>query len=176
MDETEGWEWRRDDGREDALRDRGVKFQQYIASQIRHTRVRRRYSQSELLAKMEGLSLGMYHGSPEDRDETLFSNTPDERFIELSRKCSQDVIITGHSHSPYAKKIQGLHFINPGSSGRMFDGNPAASYAILNLKRNSAAVALYRCPFDINLITLELERQGLPNIYKTMFEQGRKLN
>ena len=128
--------------------------------------------------KMEiaGHIIGLFHGSPEHHNEFLFRNTTSARFEELAGKCACDIIITGHSHSPYHKKINGVHFINPGSVGRMFDGSPDGSYAILELKTKRVQVRHFRCPYDIGRVISTLRSSHLPLIYDKMYRLGRKLN
>jgi predicted phosphodiesterase len=66
--------------------------------------------------------IGVFHGTRDDEDETLFPNAPESRFHELAKDSPFRVHILGHSHTPYYKIVDGIHFINPGSVGRMFDG------------------------------------------------------
>lgn len=124
----------------------------------------------------EDLTLGIYHGSPADPEEFLFADTPDSRFAELAKKVPCRLVVTGHSHSPYHKIVGGVHFINPGSAGRMFDGDPRASCAIVDIAGGDIAVHHLRIDYDIERVAGELARQHLPEIYSTMFRQGRKLN
>lgn len=121
-------------------------------------------------------SLWIFHGSPADPDEFLFADTPDDRFHELAAGLDCDIIITGHSHSPYHKFLSGIHFINPGSAGRMFDGDPRASCAILEIATASIKVRHFRISYDITEVVAAIRRHQLPEIYATMFLQGRKLN
>lgn len=123
-----------------------------------------------------GYRIGIFHGSPEDTDEFLFSWTADDRFQRLAGNTDCDIIITGHSHTPYHKKIDGVHFINPGSTGRMFDGNPMASCAVLTLQQVDVKVCHHRIPYDVEQVVKELARQQLPPIYAEMYRTGRKLN
>ncbi len=126
--------------------------------------------------KLAGHRIGLYHGSPQDHDEFLFADTPEDRFLELAAATDCDIIITGHSHSPYHRLTGGVHFINPGSVGRMFDGNPDASFAILDLEPDRIMVRHFRTPYDIGQVVAGLERHGLPPLYATMYRLGRKLN
>ena len=122
------------------------------------------------------ISIGMYHGSPEDPDEFLFTNTPDCRFKELTRNCHHHIITVGHSHAPFYKEVDGIHFINPGSTGRMFDGSPKASCAVITLEGVAVKVKHYRIPYPVETVVNELEKQRLPTIYQEMYVRGRKLN
>ncbi len=124
----------------------------------------------------EGFRIGLFHGSPENEDEFLFYDTPTIRFRELARKTDCDIVLTGHSHSPFHKKINNVHFINPGSVGRMFDNNPEASYATIELSPERVKVDLCRCPYDIEHVVQGLKANLLPQIYGDMYRIGRKLN
>jgi len=126
--------------------------------------------------KIKKRCIAIYHGSPAKHTEFLFATTPEIRFHELAEISNADIIITGHSHDPYHKIIANTHFINPGSVGRMFDGIPQASFAILTLKADTAHVKLYRCGYAVEEVVTELARAGLPKIYAEMYRKGRKLN
>lgn len=120
--------------------------------------------------------LGLFHGSPADHDEQLFAHTPEKRFRELAGLSPCEVVITGHSHSPYHKYVKGVHFINPGSAGRMFDGNPEASYALLELVKGKISVSHHRCAYDVDAVASAIKQQQLPPIYAEMFRTGTKSN
>ncbi len=121
-------------------------------------------------------TLCLFHGSPAAHEEFLFNTTPDKRFEELAASTSCSIVVTGHSHSPYHKCIKGVHFINPGSTGRMFDGNPQSSYAVLQLKDRSVQVTHFRCTYDIEAVVKRINALHLPPIYNEMFRAGQKLN
>ena len=86
------------------------------------------------------------------------------------------IVISGHSHSPYYKQIEDTHFINPGSVGRMFDGNPRLSCAILTINSKELLVDHFRMSYDISKIVSAISNHQLPTIYAKMFTLGKKLN
>lgn len=118
--------------------------------------------------------IGLFHGSPIDHEEFLDADTPDKRFRELAKATACEVVVTGHSHSPYHRLVDGVHFINPGSVGRMFDGCPDASYAILELRRGTVTVSHHRCAYDVEAVVSALASHQLPDIYAEMFRTGSK--
>ncbi len=130
----------------------------------------------EKTAGKDLLRIGIFHGSPADPDEFLFTDTPDDRFHELAAHAHCHVIVTGHSHTPYYKYLSGVHFINPGSAGRMFDGDPRASCAILEIEDENIRVHHIRISYNIAEVVAAIRSEKLPEIYATMFLQGRKLN
>ena len=121
-------------------------------------------------------AMAICHGSPDDADEFLFADTPDERFRALAGAHPYAVIVCGHSHTPFWKTVSGCHFINPGSVGRMFDGNPAASYAMLRFSPGIVSAEFFRVDYDLAWLTAAIRAKKLPEIYVTMYESGRKLN
>lgn len=121
-------------------------------------------------------TLHLFHGSPKDPDEFLFADTPDQRFQQLAKPFKQSIIVVGHSHSPFDKTVGPTRFINPGSVGRMFDGNPAASCATMTLRDGRLAVSHYRISYPIEQVVEGIRANRLPDIYATMYQVGRKLN
>jgi predicted phosphodiesterase len=123
-----------------------------------------------------GRTVGLHHGSPAEPHEFLFADTPNERFAELAAASRSEIIVTGHSHTPYHKLIAGIHFINPGSAGRMFDGDPRVSCAVLRLSADAVEVEHFRIAYDIETVIRALAGCRLPEIYARMYREGRKLN
>lgn len=121
-------------------------------------------------------TIRVHHGSPDNPDEFLFDNTSTERFLQLAESLEDTIVLTGHSHTPYYKCFSSVHFINPGSVGRMFDGNPRGSCATLNVTRKGIKVQHYRIQYRIQEVVDEIRKQKLPDIYSTMFLLGKKLN
>ncbi len=123
-----------------------------------------------------GFRIGIFHRTLEDPDEELSPSAPESRFQQLAGDSTFQVHIMGHSHVPYYKIVDGVHFINPGSVGRMFDGDPRASFAILKVASGKIAVKHFRIPYAVEEVVKDLKKQHLPNIYAKMFRVGEKLN
>ena len=122
------------------------------------------------------LRIGVFHGTWDDEDEALDPRTSDRRFRELAKNAPFHIHIMGHSHIPYYRFIDGVHFINPGSVGRMFDGDPRTAFAILKLSSRYIAVEHFRIPYPVGKVIKGLKENRLPDIYAKMFRMGRKLN
>jgi putative phosphoesterase len=122
------------------------------------------------------IRIGVYHGTSEDPDEELFPDAPEARFHDLAKDADCQIHIMGHSHVPYYKIVDGIHFINPGSVGRMFDGDPRASFAILKISSHRIGVEHFRIPYPVEKVVESLRQNRLPNIYSKMFQIGKKLN
>lgn len=123
-----------------------------------------------------GFRIGIFHGTLEDPDEELFPTAPESRFQQLARDSGYQVQIMGHSHVPFYKLVDGVHFINPGSVGRPFDGDPRTSFAILKIASGKIGVEHFRIPYAVEEVVQSLKDYSLPNIYAKMYRVGKKLN
>ena len=74
---------------------------------------------------------------PETGDEDLAS--------ELKQLAGTDIVLTGHTHKPFIREIDGKLMVNVGSVGQPRDGIARASYAIIEGEQ----VELKRVDYDV---------------------------
>jgi predicted phosphodiesterase len=82
-----------------------------------------------------GFKLLMVHGSPLSWDDPIY---PSITRYALARKIAgekPDILVCGHTHIPFVKKVAGITVINCGSAGQPVDGDPHPSYALLRIKQ-----------------------------------------
>ena len=137
---------------------------QYLKSLPRQTEI--------IVAKTR---IGIFHGTCVNENEALLPATTN-RLRELAQDSRFRIHLMGHSHTPYYRVVDGVHFINPGSVGRMFDGDPRAAFAILKLSAGNIAVEHVRIPYPVEDVVKGLKQNRLPDIYAKMYRMGRKLN
>lgn len=125
---------------------------------------------------VDDIRIGLFHGTADDEEETLFPDGPESRFRGLAKYSPYRVHIMGHSHVPYYRCIDNVHFINPGSVGRMFDGDPRASFAVLTVSSGEIAAYHFRIPYPVEEVIEGLKKNDLPAIYAQMYRAGKKLN
>ncbi len=116
------------------------------------------------------------HGSPDSIDEALNDETPQERLRDLARKARANIILCGHSHQPFMRFAGGAIFINPGSVGRPFDGDPRASYAVISIKKHKVEVDFFRIEYDVERAAAAQTEAGLPAVYAEMTRRGVSLD
>jgi S-adenosyl-L-methionine hydrolase (adenosine-forming) len=122
--------------------------------------------------EIEGKRLLMTHGSPTSLTEHLRKDTPTERLMELAEIANADIILCGHSHQPFVRDVDGVLFINPGSIGRPDDGDPQASYAVLDIHRGKVDIQHFRVPYNIMETVHGLRQTGLREIFQEIIRQG----
>lgn len=124
----------------------------------------------------KGLKILLVHASPLSPSEHLGPETSEERLAEIAAKAKADVIITGHSHRPFARKVAGTWFVNPGSVGRPEGGDRRASYALLDVVGGRLSVTHYRVDYDVAACLEALRDSGLPEGLGQVIAEGRSLD
>jgi predicted phosphodiesterase len=87
------------------------------------------------------------HGSPRSDHEVVTPGTPADRFAELMSGVDEDVLVTGHTHLQFDRRVAGRRSVNPGSVGLPFHtGAPGTAYWAtlgpdVTLRRTTYAVA-----------------------------------
>ncbi len=115
------------------------------------------------------------HGSPASNTERLEPTTDPTRFEELAKMARAELVLCGHSHMPFVRQADGVTFVNPGGVGRSDDGNPCASYALLQVDRNRVGVAHHRVRYEVPAVVDALLRRGLPEAFGRMLLESRTL-
>lgn len=94
--------------------------------------------------KLDGLKLGLYHGSDKHINEYVYPDAPTKRINIVG--IENDYIFFGHTHYPVIFPKNNRVIVNPGSVGQPRDVGSLASYAILNTTNSS--VVFRRVPFS----------------------------
>lgn len=85
----------------------------------------------ELALTLDGLQTVLTHYSPGSK-EGIGTWTSDTRLAELATETDAEIVVCGHTHTPFVRRIGGILWVNPGSLGRDRDGK--YRYAILTLE------------------------------------------
>lgn len=110
---------------------------------------------------IQGRTICMVHGSPQDPHyEYTNEQTPKYVMKHWLDDTGADVIIVGHTHQPFVRKIGDKLLVNAGSVGQPRDGDPRASYVMLDLKTLSAKVV--RVPYNIDGCAEKIRKTTLP--------------
>lgn len=105
--------------------------------------------------------LRLTHGSPRHIRDYVRPSWPEEMVADLLNEVAEDILFTGHTHIPVIRPLHGKWLLNPGSVGFPKDGNPLASYMILELGEN-VTPTIRRVAYDIERTIAAIRQQGLP--------------
>ncbi len=146
-------------------------FVDYAAKAIEWTRLQLTKKNLEYLATLktsatrpvEGRSIALFHGSPRDPlNEYVFPGTPPSVLRELLKLSGGSVLLQGHTHVPMFFTSGSSILLNPGSVGQPRDGDPRASYMILDLEPSRVVHKIRRVQYDVGRTSEAIIKQGLP--------------
>jgi putative phosphoesterase len=79
---------------------------------------------------LDNMRFLLVHGSPRDPlDE--YAPADADFWARRLQYVDADVVCVGHTHLPYVTEVGGKLVVNPGSVGQPRDGDPRASYAVI---------------------------------------------
>ena len=127
--------------------------------------------------QLDDLRVLLVHGSPRKVNEYMFEDRSDDYFERLLDAADVDVIVCGHTHLPYHKRLpSGRQIINAGSVGKPKDHDPRACYLTLTGSGRDLTVQFQRVPYDIEHTAQAIEATpeigGMPHPYAQMLRDG----
>jgi putative phosphoesterase len=108
----------------------------------------------------------MVHASPRDPLDEYVPADPDFWARRLAN-VEADVICVGHTHMPYVLEIGDKLVINPGSVGQPRDGDPRASYALIEDNK----VEFKRIEYPVEDAVASIQASTLPAQAKDMLAE-----
>ena len=124
---------------------------------------------------LSGPALILVHGTPTLNTLYWTEDRPDD----FSRKMAQyagakagDILAFGHTHKPWARDIDGIHFINTGSVGRPKDGDWRSSYVMLRVEGTAVQSEVIRVEYDLERAVTGIRDSGLPGDFAEFLKTG----
>ena len=123
-----------------------------------------------------GPRIVLVHGTPTLNTVYWHEGRPDEfclKMAELAGMRAGDLIAFGHTHLPWHREIEGMHFVNTGSVGRPKDGDPRAGYTIVSVSdAGMLDVEHVRIEYDVTRAADAIRHSGLPSEFARYLESG----
>jgi diadenosine tetraphosphatase ApaH/serine/threonine PP2A family protein phosphatase len=101
--------------------------------------------------ELAGREWYLVHATPRDPLDEYLGDDPAAWKQRLSG-IQADLVCVGHSHMPYELTVGNSRIINPGSVGQPRDGDPRASYAIIE----GDQVNFCRTAYDIDAVLQQM--------------------
>jgi predicted phosphodiesterase len=96
--------------------------------------------------------------------------------IERLSRTDAKLICCGHTHLPEVRDFGFKQIINGGSAGYVFDGDPTASWALIDIDGEEVRTEIRRAIFDTMAVSDALTARGLPgDIYRAATIRTGKL-
>ena len=109
------------------------------------------------LYSQPGFSL--VHASPDDLWRAPMPNASDEELQSTYASLRAPIVVYGHIHRPYIRRLQGMTIANTGSVSQSYDGDTRASYLVID----GESITIRRVEYDVQSEAKELLRSGLPH-------------
>jgi putative phosphoesterase len=117
---------------------------------------------------VDGKTIAVIHGSPFDDDEYIFRDDANEKLLD---KAAADILILGHTHVPFIKKLENGLIVNPGSVGQPRDGDWRASCMMLDIPGGDAEII--RLEYPVEETASRIRKANLPEILAERLKSGR---
>jgi putative phosphoesterase len=98
------------------------------------------------------------HSTPTSDDPIYTRITPESAVLEMLGEVDADVVLSGHTHMQFDRKLStGLRLVNPGSVGMPYEGERGAYWALLG-----PDVELRRTEYDVEGSVAAIQVMGAP--------------
>lgn len=130
---------------------------------------------------VEGLGIRCLHGSARRMTEGITAYAPPGLLQRMLCGVREPLVLCGHSHIPCILRDGPVAAFNVGSVGCPYDGNPAASYGILDFEKNMPdglpALTVRRVPYDVEAVLRVAQERRFPELaaYGIMLRSGLRL-
>ena len=122
-----------------------------------------------------GPTVILVHGTPTLNTVYWTEDRPDSfctKMAQLAGASAGDVIAFGHTHKPWHRLVDGVHFVNTGSVGRPKDGDPRAGYVLLSWAAGDVKVEFVRVAYDVDRAAAAIRASTLPHDFASYLERG----
>jgi predicted phosphodiesterase len=103
----------------------------------------------------------------EDRTDAFL-----EKMAAATGAVSGDVVCLGHTHKPWHRLVNGVHFVNTGSVGRPKDGDWRSSYVLLDATSSSIDATIIRVEYDVESAANAIVASDLPDDFAAYLRTG----
>ncbi|HEX5726511.1 MAG TPA: metallophosphoesterase family protein [Longimicrobiaceae bacterium] len=122
-----------------------------------------------------GPKVVLVHGTPTLNTVYWTADRPDSFCTKMAEHAGAqrgDVICCGHTHVPWHREVEGVHFVNTGSVGRPKDGDWRAGYVVLEMGGDAPAVEFVRVEYDLEEAMAGIRRSDLPDEFAAYLATG----
>src|SRR5918998_515187 len=114
-----------------------------------------------LVVEVEGVGQVLFcHGSPRSDEEIVSAATTEGRLREILIGVDQDLVVCGHTHAQFDRRVGGKRVINAGSVGMPYQGKPVGAFWLL---LGAGSVCMRRSDYDLGRAVERIRATGYPD-------------
>jgi predicted phosphodiesterase len=116
------------------------------------------------------------HASPGSQTSGFDQNLDPSVTIERVARTDARIIVCGHTHLPEVRDLGWKLIVNDGSAGYVFDGDPTASWALVDIVEGEVTSEIKRTAFDTLAVANAISARGLAgDVYRAATVRTGKL-
>jgi putative phosphoesterase len=116
------------------------------------------------------------HASPGSQTAGFDQNLDASVVVERLARTDARIICCGHTHLPEVRNFGWKMIVNDGSAGYVFDGEPTASWALVDIHEGDVTAEIKRTEFDALAVANAISARGLPgDVYRAATVRTGKL-
>lgn len=116
------------------------------------------------------------HASPGSQTAGFDANLDASVTLERLSRTDARVILCGHTHLPDVRDFGWKVIVNDGSAGYVFDGEPSATWALVEIDEDGIRPEIKRAAFDEVAVANAISARGLPgDVYRAATVRTGKL-
>jgi putative phosphoesterase len=116
------------------------------------------------------------HASPGSLTEGLPADLDAVVTMDRVSRTDAAVIVCGHTHIPEIREFGWRTIVNDGSAGYVFDGDPTASWALIDIHEGHVTAEIKRTSYDVMAAANAVSARGLPgDVYRAATIRTGKL-
>jgi predicted phosphodiesterase len=123
-----------------------------------------------------GRTVTLLHGNQVLNTVYVHEDRPNEFLAKMASAVGAkpgDVVCFGHTHKPWHRVVDGIHFVNTGSVGRPKDGDPRAGYILLDVPDpERVEVEIVRVDYDVEQTARAILASSLPADFADYLRTG----
>jgi diadenosine tetraphosphatase ApaH/serine/threonine PP2A family protein phosphatase len=116
------------------------------------------------------------HASPGSQTAGFDQGLEASVTIERVARTDARVIVCGHTHLPEVRDLGWKLIVNDGSAGYVFDGDPTATWALIDFEGGEVRAEIRRTEFDVLSVANAISARGLAgDVYRAATVRTGKL-
>lgn len=125
--------------------------------------------------RVEDVDVLVVHGSPESDQDNLYPSITPMALKSLTGGLQAHLLICGHTHIPFTKRLGHHYLINCGSVGRPVDGDTRGSFALVDFPGGGILKAkIIRFRYEMDSMLEDLTARGVPGVVPDEYRKGIK--
>jgi putative phosphoesterase len=114
-----------------------------------------------LIVEVEGVGQVLFcHGSPRSDEEIVTAATTEGRLREILTGVDQDLVVCGHTHAQFDRRVGAKRVVNAGSVGMPYQGKPVGAFWLL---LGADGVSVRRSDYDLGRAVERIRATGYPD-------------